>query len=444
MAGKTLFEGGASGVLFYDRRKILISPERTAELWSDLAPFTTFVMNLEVRQVDDALFKMFEHRSAFPKQRFTVSTATTIAAAGTESAAITVASMEGLNTTVNSSYRGLLCEVWDSTLTTKRGVCFISSINTEGAATVGKIKCKTAKASAITTVSGDYFAVIGSVRGESSVAPEAWADTVSTVWNSTHFFSTAVEVTGDLYKASLRGYSSELARLRDEKAKEFKMQKEHGLLKSVSTVGTNLDSASATNALTEANLRTISDSNSNSGSVRTTYGYISILEDYGVSTDGDEDQNVFSITESSYDYPDYVNDTEVIFDKTDDQRYSFSGRGAMSYWSKLGTSNSFSGKSGWTVELNDFKQNKLGFNVRTMETPHGLLYLVPTKALRHQYNNYMCIPDHEHMFLAQYEQDEFRNNIKTDDDYDGVKDVYRAKVGLGMDLIERHHMISIT
>lgn len=85
MSAKTLFDGGASGVLFLDRRQFYLDPNRVAELWPDVMPFTTLLQKLNVRNVDDTVFKMFEHRSHFVKQQFVNNGSTaTIAADGTE------------------------------------------------------------------------------------------------------------------------------------------------------------------------------------------------------------------------------------------------------------------------------------------------------------------------------------------------------------------------
>jgi len=449
MAAKELFQGGASNLLFTDRRNFYLDPQRVAELWPNITPFTTFLMSVGKKKVNDPLYKLFEHESAAVKQEMTIGTSTLIDASqtgDTDSSAITVDTLTGLSSAVDESLVGLMVECWDSTKTTKRGVAIITDVSA-GAAGTGTVDLQNAKYSSgtgndFTTQDGDYLVVIGNVRGEGSVAPEAWADELSIVWNSTQFFSTPIEITGKLYKAAkLRGYSNEIARLRTEKMKEFKMQKEQAMLKSVSTVGTNFGGS---DTFTEAYLRTLTDPASSTVKLRTTYGYIPILEDYGNSTDGNENQNVFTITEGAYEYADFVDDCEVIFDKTEgDQRFAFCGRGAMSYWSKLSADKYFAGKSGWNVQLDANRTSKLGFNVRRLETPHGIMHLVATKALRNQYNRYMAIPDHNHVFMCEFEADEFKNNVKTDNDYNGVKDVYNGDQGFGMELIKKHHLIKI-
>ena len=55
----------------------------------------------------------------------------------------------------------------------------------------------------------------------------------------------------------------------------------------------------------------------------------------------------------------------------------------------------------------------------------------------------MLIVDHTHLFQASLEKAEFKNNIKTDDDYNGVKDVYTSDEGLGAELQEAHQIVTI-
>ena len=67
---KNLSAGGASGVLYTDRRDFYIDPQVTKELWTDVSPFTTVISNKETRQTNDPVFKMFEHRNPWVKQLF--------------------------------------------------------------------------------------------------------------------------------------------------------------------------------------------------------------------------------------------------------------------------------------------------------------------------------------------------------------------------------------
>lgn len=440
MAAKTIFDTGVTSKLWLDRRQFYPEPQKVAEMWTDMNPFKTVLMKLGTKKVDDPVYKLFEHESNFVKREFTTSTALTIAANGTESAALTISGIVGLSSTVSTAWNGLEFEIWDSTKLTKRGNVFISSYDT-----TATVKVKVLKAAAITTVSGDYFIATGNrVRGEGSVALEAENDEIKTVWNSVAYLSDSCEVTGALYKADkLRGYSNEFARLREEMFKRYSSGLEGALLKQQSTVGTNFNSS---DTFSEASLRTVTDAASVSGSVRTTYGYIPILEDYGTTFNGtgalNDDTNTFSVASADFGYSDLIKYAEIIFDKREkDQAFAFSGRTAITKIAQKVTDQK--DKFNWVgkVQLGDTKVNKLGFNMTEFETPHGILYIVPTRSLRNQYASHMAIPDLDNIGIAEFSPDEYKNNIKTDNGYDGVKDSIESMKGLWMTLLKRHHMM---
>ena len=123
---------------------------------------------------------------------------------------------------------------------------------------------------------------------------------------------------------------------------------------------------------------------------------------------------------------------------------AFCGMGAMSYWSKMSGASGLAGNSGWTVNLDDMKRDTLGFNYRTLETPHGALQLIPTPVLRQAYNKTMLVVSDENLFHAQYRAPKFQANILTDDAYDGVKDQYFSDEGIGVTLIESHKLFQIS
>lgn len=438
---KTLFDGGASSKLFLDRRQFYVKPNEVAQMWTDLTPFKTFAMAMNNITVPDPLYKLFENESTFVKREFLVSTALTIAANGDESSALTIGTITGLPSTITGSWVGLVCEIWNSTKTTKRGLVFI----TEATSTT-TFKCKTMKADAITTVSGDYFIVMGRIRGEGSVAWAGESKELSVVWNSTAFLSDSCEITGDLYTAaSLRGFSQDFAFQREEMFKRYSDMHEKSLLTSVSTVGTNFDGSGT---FSEASLRTIADPDAVTGAVRTTYGYIPILEDYGTTTTTtsgmDADTNIFKLAAAGFSYSDLIAINEVVFDKREsDEAFGFAGRGALTRMGQK-IADTVSGDMSWKgqVTLADEGRNlTLGFRQIALETIHGIWHMVPTRSLRNQYNNYIAIPDAENIGVAVFKQDEYKNNVKTDNDYDGVKDTIKSKKGLWMQLLKRHHLL---
>lgn len=428
MSAKSL---GSSGVLYTDRRDFYIRPNVVKELWTDIAPFTTVVANEGSINPPDPQFKMFEHRNPWQKQQVSVNDAAPSAIPNSDAGvAVTVDGIVGLASSVDSSYIGLEFEVWNSALTTRKGACICTAVSGSN------LTMKSLKAASITLADNDVLIVIGNSKGEGTTAREAWADELQVVWNESQIFTTPVEITGTLLQAALRGETSELARLRDQKSSEHKFQKEQAFLNGVSLALTNLDQSGesfADSARTDANGKKI----------RTTYGIISALEDYG-NTSGD-DQNVFTITEASYKYSDFVDQMEKVFQYVPESgmKRAFCGAGALSYWSKMDGTTGVAGKSGFTVNMSDMKRDHLGFNYKILETPHGILQLIPTPALRGPRNKYMLVVSEENLFHAIYRAPKFQANIKTDDGYDGVKDQYFSDEGIGITLLESHKLFKI-
>jgi hypothetical protein len=429
---------GSSGVLYTDRRDFYMRPNVVKELWTDVTPFTTVVANQQtVSGMADPQFKMFEHRNPWQKQYFQQSTTTAVAADdGADTWTVTAASVvgmegEGGNNAYNS-WIGLECEVWTALTpgSTKKGVVLITAV--AGSGSSANFSVKNMGDATITPASGDYLVVIGSAYGEGTVAGTAWADELSVVYNQCQIFKTPLEITGTILVASLRGESSELARLRDQKSQEHKIQKERAFLFGRSPI--NLSGGFDDNSLSDANSKI----------VRSTMGLIPAIEKHGAASGAD--QNRFTITEASYAYGDFVDDMEKVFQYVPESgvKRAFCGPGAMSYWSKMAGASGMAGNSGWTVNLGDMKRDALGFNYRVLESPHGALQLIPTPVLRDAYNKTMLIVSDENLFHAQYRAPKFQANILTDDAYDGVKDQYFSDEGIGVTLIESHKIFSIS
>jgi hypothetical protein len=227
------------------------------------------------------------------------------------------------------------------------------------------------------------------------------------------------------------------------------MQKEKSFLFGKRFGGTGLQEASyeAGNNDTNAD-ETFADGglvDSDGNLVRSTYGIISALEQYGESTSTHDAQNVFTV-DSSYSYANFVDDMEKVFQYIPEAgvKRAFVGAGALGYWSKMAGASGLAGNSGWTVNLQDMKRDALGFNYRVLETPHGMLQLIPTPALRGPYNKYMAVVSDENLFHAVYRPSLYQTNIKQDNAFDGVKDQYMSDEGVGIQLIESHHLFKIT
>ena len=432
--GKNL---SGSGVLYTDRRDFYISPQVVKELWTDVTPFTTVVANQEQRTPNDPTFKMFEHRNPWNKQEFSLAADPASVASKAElGTAVAVDGIVGLASSVDSSYLGLECEVWDETKSTLRGHALITVVGTN------ELKYKNIGAAALDAADNDVFIVVGNAHGEGTEAPDSWADELKVVYNTTQIFKTPLQITGTLEAAALRGESSELARLRLQKSQEHKIQKERAFLFGDSPIGTGL--ADSRDGASDESFTDGYTTDANGNVVRTTKGIVTALQDYG-ATSGD-DQNVFTVSEASYSYSSFVDDMEKVFQYVPEagMKMAFCGMGAMSYWSKMEGSSGFAGNSGWNVNISSSERSSMGFNYRQLETPHGVLMLIPTPVLRGPYNKHMVVVSEENLFHATYRPPVYQTNIKTDNAFDGVKDQYMSDEGIGITLIESHKLFKIT
>jgi len=425
---------GSTGVLYDERRDFYIRPNVVKELWTDVAPFLTVVANQgTISGMADPIFKMFEHRNPWQKQQFKLNDAVGTDAvletgnAGSAEALTldtTASSYEGIE--LGENLVGLTCEVYNEAMSTKKGVVLIMTYSS------GAITVKNMGSANITLADNDMFQVVGNAQGEGTGSPVAWADDLEVVYNSTQIFKTPVEITGTLLQASLRGESKELARLRDQKSAEHKIQKERAFLFGANPQG-----------IKGGTFGTGHESILDAGDkvVRTTMGIIPALEKHGVSDNTKYNQNVFASGDIDS-YSEFVDAMEKVFQyvPTVGMKRAFVGAGALGYWSKMANGSGFASNSGWTVNIGDMKRDALGFNYRTLETPHGVLQMIPTPALRGYYNKHMVIVDSENLFHAQYRAPKFEASIQAND-ADLVKDQYFSDEGIGISMIESHSMM---
>ena len=289
-------------------------------------------------------------------------------------------------------------------------------------------------------VSGDWLVVVGNAHGEGSESPEPYADELQVVFGECQIFRTPLRITDTLKNAILRGEVDELMRLRKMKGQEHKVQKERAMIFGRSLLGTNLSQSSADTFADK--FRT----DANGEPVRTTTGILEALLAYGVSATTSDDQNIFSIPEATYKYSNFVDDMEKVFQyyPEDGVKTMFCGHGMLSFWSKLEQQSGIAKNSGWQVKLSDMKRDTLGFNYRLLETPHGLIQLVPTPVLtRSPYNKYGIVVDKSNVMHAIYEAPRYAQNIKTDNAPLYQKDEYFSYEGLGIQLIESHKLFKL-
>jgi hypothetical protein len=391
------------------------------------------------KPMKDTMFKLFEHEAPWRRQYFDNNGSTvTVNTNNTDSAAITVDGITGLNSTIDDSWLGMIIECWDSTLTTYRGAAVITEATST---TTLKVRNLDGSTSIATVDNNDRWYVIGNAHGEGASAPEAWSDELSVVYNSTTEFRVTLEISHKLREAVLRGETDELKRQRRNKMQEYKIQKERYLLYGVSPIGTDLDGSDTFSDSTGNGTAWRTDAEGNK--LRTGYGALQAINDYGDSSG--VDQSVFTFAKSAFTWADYVDASEKIFQYVPNSGYkkAYCGLGAIGEWNKM-SATGVAGNSKWVINLGDMKRDRLGFDYQLLQTPFGVLQMIPTRAMDGPRNDWMFIIDQDNMFMAVYEPDAFHQNIKTDNRPTIQKDEYSGDVGIGITLRKSHHLIKFT
>lgn len=427
-----------SGTLYTDRRRFYPSPQLVAELYPAVTPFLSSIFARGGQRVPDKNYKMFEHRSGWRYQRLRVDEGAPSGWSpdGTPGGTDTVGidNLEGV-----SDDEGLIgheVEIWNEDETVKKGVALITAWDSSNGIT---LKVLGNPGDANFTVSdledNDRLFIISTAFGEGDDAPEAQSDELKTVNNSVQREKTAVEITEDLRRAVLRGYADEMQRLRNEKQNEHKIKQERKFLFGMKPggiggvahgAGGGTDSGFGTDFITDASGR----------NVTTTMGVFPAMERYGRSDNADDQQNYFVRDASTYDYITFVSDMEKVFQYVPmGQLTAYCGLKVMSFWSSTFVKNN----SKWDITISGMQTSRLGFNYRILETPHGIMRLVPMPIFRQTpYDAQMLYVQDEYVTLKQYAPDEYVTNIKTDNDPDLMKDQFKSWSGLGLTLMERH------
>ncbi len=444
---KQLYNGGSTSVLFTDRRNFYNDPNMVKELWTDETPLLTLAANYNtVTNLADPKFKLFEHRNPWVDQRFQIKEGeTSVLTKGNTSITIdmptaSTSNFIGLGSAPSRMLIGLECTVHANSSGKPSGqrkaIVLITGVATDLSSIT--IKCIYTAGGSYTLTGSEWFVIVGNAHGEGSSSPEAFNDELQVVWGECQMFRTPLKLNKTLITAALRGERKELIRLRKLASQIHKIQKERAFWFGGSYSGSNLDQSDTfgETVITDADGEL----------VRTTMGVLEAMLRYGL-TSGDN-QTIFDITESTYTYADFVDQTEKVFQYFPENgvKTMLASAKMMSYWSKLEGSGGagIAGKSKWTIKMSDMKRDTIGFNYRLLETPHGVIQLVPTPALtRSPYNGYGVIVDRNNLTHYIYEPSEYRQNIITDNAPQYQKDEFFSYEGLGMTLREAHKVFRL-
>lgn len=437
MAVKDLSQ--SAGILFDERRDFYLPDSYTKELWTEVTPFITMVSNLGYDKVTDPDFKMFEHRAGFIRQQLTIASdgGSTWTASGAPGATTTVtvnpALSKGLPTDAAGEYLvGLVVEGYASN-GTFLGVARVQSVSGNALTLVAQGNPQAGDNACDAFANAAQLEVIGNAIGEGEVSPDAFADDLEIVYNSTQIMRTPVEVTGTLREAALRGYTDELARLRTQKSFEHKIQKERTMLLGVRVGGTGMGAGDNFSVI---------QNNANGRKIRQTMGAISTILKYGSSDTSDSAQNIHSFAQATADFTDIMTATEKI-----SQYLPSRGRFqvyASRQWVSFLSAKFLANNNSAGFQIFNQEKNQFGYNMSLLVTPHAELEIYPTPVLRDNYSNYAVVINPDAISLKKYREMRYSTNIKTENGYDGVKDEFFSDEGLCMQLQETHHVLKLT
>jgi len=424
------WDGTTTGVLFTDRRDFYIDPYEMAFIYASVAPFTAFGSQLPVVESNDPDFKMFEHDDHFVDQKFLVDDADGAAwsASGAVGAEATIAGADNATAiALGDNLEGLEVEIRDSTGDLK-SIALITTYNA-GAITFKHISNpEESDNAADAIVDNDIVYVIGNMRAEGSRSPSGWSTQPRTFWNSCQIQKTPLKISGTLLKAALRGWSSELERLRVMKGHEHAIQKERSKLFGARADGND---APSTSMLVDADGEPI----------RSTLGIVPALNRYGTAT-GDY-KNIFTITASSYDYDTFLDDSANWFKFMPEggKLTLMGGLGLVNFFHKIGT-NGFLGNSGASVQIGHRVMGGVGYAFTEFYAPAGTIELVYNPLFKYGYTDWGILLDKTTIQRVQYRSDEYQAAIQ-ENDADYVKDQYFSDDGVKITNLHKNALLKL-
>ena len=438
------FEGQDTGILYTDRRKFYLDAVEFGTLYPNVAPFLAWSTGAGVINPDDPDWKNFTDDDDWMNQKFAVN--------GTPNDGTWAAAGDTINfnadgevaIALGENLEGLVVEVWAQTggsPTTLKGVGRVTSY-VSGATDEITVKRLGSIGSGAAVIDDDLVYVIGNAQAEGSGSPEAWSTQPQIVWNSAQIEKTPIEITGTLYEAALRGTKvNEFARMQASKAKEHMIQRERKLLFGVRQNGIGAPSASAGHHLDSAGKP-----------IRTTMGMIPMFDSSIGGVTSGEYQNVFTVTAATYDFDNFVDDTEKIFQyiPMDGFLTAQVGSQMMSFWNKIGsgagfvgnTMNQIASAAGSGIAVGVHATGQIGYNYKTLETPHGVIRLVWNPLLRDRYAGKMLITDDSTIKRGVYRSPKYETAIHAND-YDGQKDQYFSDEGLVVTSIRKNFLMNL-
>jgi len=455
LGGKHTYSDSASGVLYTDRRQFYLN-NKVAELYPEATPFLAFVNKLKVEnKPDDPEFKMFTHESQWVDMDFYSAEAINWDASSWDGTYDDWSIDNGAGVGVGFLQKGDIIEIKAASAGTRNtgnggsgsvaanqviARCVITDMYTVASGVCTAISVENLSYTGADTydvADNDLVRVISSAATEGSTSTDGWNDELSVVWNQTQIIKSPYKVSNTIKAAVLRGYPDELMRLRSEHGKFHNVKINNAFLRGYAMKPGSLSTrATAFSAFTDPN----SDTNASGEQIRATWGIIPLLETYGTAN-----EQVFSRQWASYDVDAFIDDMtarQKYFNSDKVVEYAFAGRKFMAELSKTGP-NSFMARSGGSFELLKPRDTAIGFQIRTLVHPFGMIHIALDPSLRDDpYTNMMVIVNPEDIGRVIYRPDEFQAGIQAND-ADHIKEQYLSDTGLVVSQVKKHALFKM-
>lgn len=425
----------STDIMYTDRRKFYLKEQYLANLWENATPFLNFSAQIQtINNSPDPDYKLFEYRPYWVDnfKAYQDEATTDTLTAGSTITGHNIDDGAGVGRTPLSVV-GQVFEIWNSAETQKKAICVITVVTSTGATddVVAFTPIWVLVSGTTAVAQNDVWYVIGNAQEEGSGAPAAYSQDMSVRWNSAQIFETPVEMSDVARKADLRPVN-EWSRLMVEASKQHKIQGERAILLGARRGRTSAaqDHTGTPNHVTGAN----------SELIRTTAGFIPIMEeDYDLTTA----DRIINITEADYTWADFVEHNKDIFyyQENDVPLFVFHGPDFGAFLDKA-AANGFFG-DGTRVNVGANEESEFGFKIRRLYTTEGELRLVRTPVLRGRYSGYACVVDPRYVGVVKYEADMYKTNIQ-DNDAKKRKDEYFSDFGFYLNLVEKHCLLKVS
>lgn len=429
-----------SGIAFTDRREFYPDQNLVLQRYRNVVPYLTYLSSLGDKPVEDPDYKIFESAWGFINATAAVDEGSPSAWSTSAPGATVTVGVDGLSNlgdSVGDHFERLIFDIFNEDKTVFKGQAVVTAVSGSDVTFMYLGNAESSTNAPVALADNDHLKLRHSQSAEGTDAPEAYDDDLTNVYNSAGWIETPVEATTTLIKAYQRGDASEWERLKRNKTHEHLWKLEQALMFSYRSGGTGMGQGTESFGTHQ----TVGGK-----TLRTTMGFIPILNRYGISDDDDENQRVFTLSKGTTDYGRVVSITEKIFADipSDGSKVAQVGNPVIT-WLSNSTQGGFLGQQGTEFHMEPWRiHEQFGYRVRRLITPHGDIDVMRAPVLEDGYhNNHMAIMDSEFVRVAKFLPTKYDQNIKTENAHKGQKDVWQDYLGLYLGQLSAHSLLKL-